>query len=329
VRLTQRVIQFSLAAMFWSLSFSAEAQQPNKVPRLGFLFAGDSSAVAGRLQAFHQGLRERDYVEGKNIVIEYRYGEGKIDRVMSLAAELVRLEVDVIVTGGPTDTRAAKQATKTIPIVMAQDSDPVGNGFVATLARPGGNITGLSTLARELSGKRLELLKEIVPKLSRVAILGSSTEPGNAESLRETELAAGALGVKLQYEEVRGPKDIENAFRAASMGHADGVLVLGGPVFGNQRTRLADLAIKSRLPAIYQRPEFVEAGGLLSYATSFTDLFRRTAIYVDKILKGAKPADLPVEQPTKFDLVINLKTAKQIDLAIPQNVLARADRVIK
>jgi putative ABC transport system substrate-binding protein len=316
--------------MLLSFSFPIEAQQPvKKVPRIGFLFAGNSSGVASRIEAFHQGLHERDYVQGQNIVIEYRYGEGKLDSVMPLAAELVRLKVDVIVTGGPTDTRAAKQATTTIPIVMAQDSDPVGNGFVASLARPGGNITGLSTLARELSGKRLELLKEIVPKLSRVAVLGSSSEPGNAESLRETELAAGTLGAKLQYEEVRGLKDIETAFRAASMGHADGVLVLGGPVFGNHRTRLANLAVKSRLPAIYQRPEFVEDGGLMSYATSFRESYRRAAFYVDKILKGAKPGDLPVEQPTKFELVINLKTAKQIGVTIPQSVLSRADRVIK
>ena len=212
---------------------------------------------------------------------------------------------------------------------MTNDTDPVGNGFVASLARPGGNITGLSTLAPELSGKRLELLKEIVPKLSRVAVLGTSTDPGNAQVLREMELAAGAFKVKLQYLDVLGPKDIETAFRAASKGRADAVLVLASPVLNSQRTQIADLAVKNRLPAIYHEPEFVEAGGLMTYGVSFPDLYRRAATYVDKILKGAKPADLPVEQPTKFELVINLKAAKQIGLTIPPNVLARADRVIK
>ena len=212
---------------------------------------------------------------------------------------------------------------------MAFDNDPVGNGFVASLARPGGNITGLSTLAPEISGKQLELLKEIVPKLSRVAVLGTSTNPGNAQALKEMELAAGAFGVQLQYLDVLGPKDIETAFRAASKGRADAVLVLASPVLNSHRTQIADLAVKNRLPAIYRRAEFVEDGGLMSYGVSFTDLSRRAATYVDKILKGAKPADLPVEQPTKFEFIINLKAAKQIGLTIPPNVLARADRVIK
>ena len=212
---------------------------------------------------------------------------------------------------------------------MAFDSDPVGNGFVASLARPGGNVTGLSALSPEISGKQLELLKEIVPTLSRVAVLGNSAEPANALVLREVELAAGAFGVKLQHLDVLGPKDIETAFRAASKGRADAVLVLLSPVVISHRTQLVEIALKSRLPAIYPRPEFVEDGGLMSYATSFADLSRRAATYVDKILKGAKPADLPVEQPTKFELVINLKTAKQIGLTIPQTVLYRADRVIK
>jgi putative ABC transport system substrate-binding protein len=268
-------------------------------------------------------------VEEKNIIIEYRSPEGKRDRLPPLAAELVRLKVDVIVTGGPGATRPAKEATVTIPIVMAQDSDPVGNGFVASLARPGGNITGLSTLSPELSGKRLELLKEIVPRLSRVAVFGTSTSPGNAQVLRETELATGAFGVKLQYLDVRSPKDIETAFREASKGRADGVLMLPNPVLFSQRTQIAELAIKSRLPVIYSRPEYGESGGLMTYGMSFTDLDRRAATYVDKILKGAKPANLPVEQPTKFEFIINLKTAKQIGLTIPPNVLARADRVIK
>jgi putative ABC transport system substrate-binding protein len=306
-----------------------EAQQPKKVARIGFLAAVSHSANSARFEAFRQGLRELGYVEDKIIVIEWRYAEGKLDRLPALAAELVRLKVDVIVSGGSTATRPAKEATNTIPIVMAQDTDPVGSGFVASLARPGGNITGLATLAPELSGKQLELMKEIVPRLSRVAVLGSSTRSGNAQSVKETELAAGAFGVKLQYLDLRGPKDIETAFRAASNGRADAVLVLTSSVATSQRTQITDLAIKNRLPAVYDRTEFVEDGGLMTYSVSSTDLFRRAATYVDKILKGAKPADLPVEQPKKFELIINLKAAKQIGLTIPPNLLARADRVIK
>jgi putative ABC transport system substrate-binding protein len=274
-------------------------------------------------------LRELGYIEGQNIAIEFRYAEEKPERLPALAAELVRLKVDVIVTGGPTATRTAKEATNTVPVVMSQDNDPVGNGFVVSLARPGGNITGLATLSPELSGKRLELLKEIVPKLNRVAVLGTSTNPGNAQGLKETELAAKAFRVQLQYLDVRDHKDIEIAFREASRERADAVLVLGGPVVLPQRTKVAELAVKNRLPAIYNRPEFVEAGGLVSYSASYTDMSRRAATYVDKILKGAKPADLPVEQPTKFEFVINLKAAKQIGLTIPPNVLVRADKVIK
>jgi putative tryptophan/tyrosine transport system substrate-binding protein len=236
--------------------------------------------------------------------------------------------VDVIVTTGPTVTRAVKEATFTIPIVMAQDGDPVASGFVASLARPGGNITGL-ILAPEISGKRLQLLKQIVPKLSRVAVVGSSTQPGNAHAVKETELAAAAFGVKLQYLNVLVPKDIESAFRAAGNDHADGLLVLQSPVVNSQRTEVADLAAKSRLPGIFPQSEYAKAGGLMYYGVNTVELFRRAAIYVDKILKGVKPSDLPIEQPTKFDLVINLKTAKQIGLTIPPNVLARADKVIK
>jgi putative ABC transport system substrate-binding protein len=227
------------------------------------------------------------------------------------------------------DTRAAKEATSRIPIVMTWDQDPVGSGFVASLARPGGNVTGLSILAPEISGKQLELLKEIVPGLSRLAFLGNSTEPGNAQALRETEAAARAFGAQLQYLDVLTPKDIEIAIRAASNGRAHAILVLQSPVTGSHRKQLADLAVKSRLPTIYPRSDFVEDGGLTSYGTSFVDLSRRAATYVDKILKGAKPADLPVEQPTKFEFVINLKAAKQIGLTIPPNVLARADKVIR
>jgi putative ABC transport system substrate-binding protein len=307
----------------------AEAQQPTKVPRIGYLDGPPPSSIAARTEAFRQGLRDLGYVEGKNIVIEYRYAEGKIDRLPALAAELVRLKVDVIVTGGATVTRAAREATVAIPIVMAQDPDPVANGFVASLARPGGNITGLSSLTADLSGKGLELLKEILPKLSRLAVLGTSTNVGTAQQLRQTELAARALAVQLQFQDVLDRKDIETGFRAASKGRADALLLLGSPVLISYRKQLVDLAVKNRLPAIYNRAEYVEDGGLMSYGVSISDLARRAATYVDKILKGAKPADLPVEQPTKFEFVINLKPAKQIGLTIPPNVLARADKVIK
>src|SRR5215813_4991727 len=307
----------------------AEAQQPKKIPRIGYLAATSLSANAVLIEAFRQGLRELGYAEGKNIVIEWRSAEGKLDRLPAFAAELVHLKVDVIVTAGQSSTRPANEATRTIPIVMAQNPDPVGAGFIASLARPGGNITGLSSLTPEISGKRLELLKETVPRLSRVVVLGTSTTPSNAQALRETELAAGALTVKLQYLDVRGSKDIETAFRAASKERAEAVLVLGGPVLSSQRAQVVELAGNSHLPAIYGQPETVEAGGLMSYSVSYTDLYRRAATYVDKILKGAKPADLPVEQPMKFELVINLKAAKQIGLTIPPNVLLRADKVIK
>jgi putative tryptophan/tyrosine transport system substrate-binding protein len=324
------VLSSILAAMLaFLLGVAAEAQQPTKNPRIGYLSGSSPSTSPARREAFRQGLRELGYVEGKNIVIEQRYADGKFDRLPALAAELVRLKVDIIVTAGPQATRPAKQATSTIPIVMAQDPDPVGNGFVASLARPGGNITGLATFAPELSGKQLELLKETVPKLSRVAVFGTSINPGNAQNLREVELAAKAFGVKLQYLDVLSPKDFETAFRAASKGLADAVLMLPGSVLGLQRSQLADLAVKSRLPAIYPQAEFTEAGGLMYYGTNTPDLFRRAATFVDKILKGAKPADLPIEQPTKFEFIINLKTAKQIGLTIPSNVLVRADKVIK
>src|SRR5499426_1991804 len=307
----------------------AQAQQATKVPRIGSLSASSPSVISARLEAFRQGLRELGYVEGKNIVIEYRYAEEKLDRLPALAAELVRFKVEVIVTGGSTSTRAAKEVTTTIPIVMAQVNDPVGNGFVASLARPGGNITGLSTLAPEISGKQLELFKEIIPRLFRVAVFGTSTRQGTAQALKEMELAAGAFAVKLQYLDIEDPKDTATAFRAASKGRADALLVLQSPVFNSQRAQIADLAQKNRLPAAYPRQEFVEDGGLMSYGASISDLDRRAATYVDKILKGAKPADLPVEQPTKFEFIINLKAAKQIGLTIPPNVLARADKVIR
>jgi len=317
-----------LCMMLASICVSAHAQRLEK-PRIGYLFGLSPSASTERVEAFRQGLHALGYVEGKNIFIEYRWADGEIDRLPDLASELVRLKVNAIVTAGPTPTRFAKQATVAIPIVMAWDSDPVGNGFVSSLARPGGNITGLSTLAPEISGKQLELLKQIVPKLSRVAVLGTSTVPGNSEALRSTQLAAKTFGLQLNYLDIRDPHDVEMAFKAARDGSADAVLALASRVLFSQRLHIAELALKSRLPTIFGDPELVQAGGLATYGVSINDLFRRTATYVDKILKGAKPADLPVEQPTKFELVINLKTAKQIGLTIPPNVLARADRVIR
>ena len=318
-----------LTTFLLTIAPPAEAQQSKKVHRIGFLGASSPSAISGRLDAFRQGLRDLGYVERKNILIEYRYAEGKLDRLPELAAELVRLKVDVMVLAGSAAIRPAKEATNTIPIVMANDADPVGSGVVASLARPGGNITGLSNLAPEISGKRLELLKEIVPTLSRVAVFGNSTNPGTAQALKEMEVAAGVFKVQLQYLDVPGPKDIETAFREARKGRADAALVLQGGVFNSQRKQIADLAVRSRLPAIYHAPEYVEDGGLMSYGVSVTGLYRRAATYVDKILKGAKPADLPVEQPTKFEFIVNLKAAKQIRLTIPQKVLARADKVIR
>jgi len=308
---------------------AAQAQQPTKIPRIGYLSASSPSSQSARIEAFRQGLRELGYVEGKNIVIELRFAEGKFDRLPALVAELVRLKIDIIVTAGPAATRAAKEATTTIPIVMGFDNDPVGNGFVASLARPGGNITGLATLAPELSGKQLEILREVVPKLSRVAVLGTSTAPGYAQVLREIELAAKAFKVQLQYLDVLDPKDIENAFREARKGRAGAVLVVASAILESHRTEVADLAATNRLPGIYHAAEFVEAGGLMTYSVSFTDLFRRAATYVDKILKGRTPADLPVEQPMKFDFIINLIAAKQIGLTVPPNVLVRATKVIR
>jgi len=318
-----------LATVLLATVSSTEAQQSGKTPRIGYLGAASHSANAARIEAFRQGLRELGYLERQNAIIEWRHAEGKLDRLRELMAELVRLKVDIIVTGGTDVTRVAKEVTSTIPIVMTNDTDPVGNGFVSSLARSGGNITGLSTLGPELSGKRLEILKEVIPKLSRVAVLWASSSPDNAQSLREVDLVAKAFGVKLQYLDVLGPKDIETAFRAASKGRADAVLGFRSGVVVDHRREIADLAIKSRLPAIYHRSEFVEDGGLMSYGVSLNDLSRRAATYVDKILKGAKPADLPIEQPKKFEFIINLKAAKQIGLTIPPNVLVRADRVIK
>jgi putative ABC transport system substrate-binding protein len=315
------VVLFYLITILLITGF-AQVQYATKTPRLGLLFG--VSASHPYVSAFQQGLRELGYVEGQNIIIEYRYAEGETDRFPGLAAELVQLNVDIIVTAGAPPTRAAQHATSTIPIVMTQVGSPAR--FVNSLARPGGNITGLTTITKELEGKRLELLKEVVPKLSRVAVLWN---PIAAALFNETKMVAQSLALQLQSLEVTGPEDFERAFRAATRERSQAVITLRSPLIVNERHRIAELAIKSRLAAIYDDRDFVEAGGLMSYGTNIADLYRRAAIYVDKILKGAKPADLPIEQPTKFELLINLKTAKQIGLTIPPNVLAKADRVIK
>ena len=324
-----KITRRTFCSMLLALPFPARAQQPTKVPLIGYLVGSSLSANAARVEAFRQGLRELSYVEGKNIVIEWRSAEEKRDRLPALAAELVRLKVHIIVTAGPTATRAAKAATSTIPIVMAQDSDPVGNGFVASLARPGGNITGLSTLAPELSGKRLEILREVVSKLSRVAVLGTSTTPGYAQMISEIEPAAKHFKLQLQYLDVIDSKDIETAFRAASKGRAQAVLTLGGGILASQRAQIVELAAKNRLPAMYHNSQFAEAGGLMFYGVNVNDLSRRAATYVDKILKGRKPADLPVEQPMRFEFIVSLIAADKIGLTIPPNVLVRATRVIR
>src|SRR2546426_1245548 len=291
--MTKSILFWLLATVLLTTASPAVAQQPTKVPRIGFLAVAPLSTFSARTEAFRQGLRELGYVEGKNIVIEWRSAEGKVDRLPTLADELVSLKVDVIVTGSGTVTGPAKEATVTIPIVMALDNDPVASGFVASLARPGGNITGLSTIAPEISGKRLELLKEIIPRLSRVAVFGTSTNPGNAQALKEIELAAGVFKVQLQYLDVLDPKDIETAFQTAAKGRANAVLVLGSPVNFNNRTQIAELAVKSRLPVIHSNTEYVDTGGLMTYGPNYPDLYRRAATYVDKILKGRKPAELP------------------------------------
>ncbi len=321
--------RLALVFLFFALCCPAEAQQVNKVPHIGFLAITSPRDMSLRMAAFRQGLRELGYLEGRTISIDDRYAEGKIDRLQAMTAELVERKADVIVTSGPIGTRTAKEATATLPIVMAYDNDPVGSGFVASLARPGGNITGLSTHYPEITGKQLELLKEIIPKLAHLAVLGDSSEPFTALSLKETERTAKAFGVQLHYLDVKNPKDVKSALEDARKHRADAALVLASAIFISQRSQLADLAVKNRIPAIYQASEYVEAGGLMTYGASITDLFRRAATYVDRILKGAKPSDLPVEQPTKFELIINLKAAKEIGLTIPPNVLARADRVIK
>jgi len=308
----------------------AAAQQPARIPRIGILITASASSHSARVEAFRQRLRELGYVEGKNIVIEYRSAEGKLDRLPALAAELVRLKVDVIVTAtGGRDILAAKKATATIPIVFAGTGDPVGDGLVSSLARPGGNITGLSLMTPDLDGKRLELLKEVFPKVARVAFLWDVGSVRGNRPLTDMEAAAKALGLKLQSLPVRSLDDFESAFARAKRDGVQALITSPNTLIITQQRQVLDFAAKNRLPAMYPTSEFVEAGGLMSYAPNYADLWRRAATYVDNILKGAKPSDLPVEQPTKFELVINLKTAKQIGLTISPNVLARADKVLK
>ena len=321
-----------VAVVLLALGVIAEAQQPKKVPRIGYLSTFDPATESTRAEAIRLALRELGYIEGQNIATEYRYAEGKRDRLPELAAELVRLKVDIIVVaGGDGLIRAAKNATKTIPIVMTGAGiDPVEAGLVESLARPGGNVTGLTNLTRELGGKRLELLKEAVPKLARVAVLYDPANPGSVREVKEVlPVAARALGLTIQPWEVRAADDFDKVFAALNKQRPDGLYVPGGPLMSANQKRIVGFALKSRLPSMYGSREAVEAGGLMSYGADLADSYRRVAYYVDRILKGAKPADLPVEQPTKFELVINLKTAKQIGLTIPPEVLARANRLIK
>jgi len=326
----RRVFIGAVTGGFLAVPRAADAQRAVKVPRIGFLGPRTRSDTSFLLDAFLQRLRELGWVEGKNIVIEYRWAEGRSERLSDLAAELVRLKVDVIFAPNSAVAAAARNATSTIPIIMATGGDPVGLGLVANLGRPGGNVTGVSYgVGSQITGKQLELLKEGVPKVVRAAVLSNPTNPSHALALREVESVAHSLGVQLQLLEARGLNEFDGAFAAMARKGAGALLVVVDPVFGLHRTRLVDLAAKSRLPAIYGVREYAETGGLMSYGTDPRDNFRRAAAYVDKTLKGAKPADLPVEQPTKFELVINLKTAKALGLTIPPSLLARADQVIE
>jgi putative tryptophan/tyrosine transport system substrate-binding protein len=329
----KKITVLVLSTMLFALSYSASAQQPKKVSRIGYLSAQEPALESTRSEAIRRTLREFGYIDGQNIAFEYRYAEGKIDRFPELAAELVRLKVDIIVvSAGGGYIQAAKNATKTIPIVMTGvGTDPVKAGLIESLARPGGNVTGLTNLNPELGGKRLELLKEAVPKVTRVAVL---YDPANTPSVIEVKenlpVPAGALRLTIQPWEVRGGDDFDRALAAMGKQRPDGLYAApSGPLMITNGKRIADFALKSRLPSIYGRREFVDEGGLMSYGADIADSYRRVAYYVDRILKGAKPADLPVEQPTKFEFVINLKTAKQIGLTIPPEVLARANRLIK
>jgi putative ABC transport system substrate-binding protein len=326
-----KILYLALGALLLAFGVPADAQQPAKIPRIGYVSgSGDPKTPGPLVEGFRQGLRDLGYIEGKNILVEYRHVEGGLDRVPGLVTELVQLKVDVLVATFTVAIRAAKQATKTIPIVMVSPTDPVAAGFVDSLARPGGNITGVVRLIRELSGKRLELLKEAVPRISRIGVLWDGNAPGPAIAFKEYEAAARGLKLEFQSLEVRGPDpDVDGAFQAAAKGRSNALIVVRNRVVDRHSKRIVDLAIKNRLPSVWEGSEFVEAGGLISYSSDDPANFRRAAYYVDRILKGAKPADLPVEQPTKFEFIINLKTAKQIGLTIPQSLLYRADKVIK
>jgi putative ABC transport system substrate-binding protein len=326
-----KVLGFALGWALFALCASVQAQQAAKIPRIGYVSGtGNASDQGPYVEALRQGLRDLGYIEGKNFAIEYRGAEGKLDRLPSLVAELVQLKVDVIVVPILPVIRAAKQLTKTIPVVMVSNADPVATGIVDSLARPGGNITGLATLSRELSGKRLELLKEVVPRLSRVGVLQDADAESTPFDFKEYQAAGRVLKVRVQPLEVKGQApDLEDAFQATVKARTNALITITSAKLFLQQKRIAELAVKSRLPSMYQGSTWVDSGGLMSYSTNDLDMYRRAATYVDKILKGAKPADVPIEQPTKFEFVINLKTAKALNLTIPQSVLYRADRVIK
>jgi putative tryptophan/tyrosine transport system substrate-binding protein len=326
--MNEKIFAFALGGLLFALCFSAEAQQQRKIARIGYLSAGDPVSRRDRIEALRQGLKELGYIEGKNIIIEYRYAEGRSDRLSDLARELVALKVDIIFAGGAPSTAAAKNATSTLPIVTSSD-DPVGRGLVAGLPRPGGNITGLTNLTIELAGKRLELLKEVIPGLSRVAVL-CSPRPGSDLGMREIEIAAQSAGLQLQAAEVKHRDDLEPVFAALKRERAGALMTLRNPLIANTLAKpILDLADKSRLPAIYDDRRFTQLGGLMSYGVNLADLDRRAAIYIDKILKGSKPADLPIERPTKFELVINLWKAQALGLKIPAHVLMEAHAVIE
>jgi putative tryptophan/tyrosine transport system substrate-binding protein len=321
------VLLILLVVVLLAIAVIAEARPAAKVPRIGVLLVG--SAGGSGLEAFRQGLHDLNYIEGKNIIVEYRFAKGNPERIPDLAADLIHKKVDVIITGGSAQARVIQKLTTTIPIILAVSGDPVGTGLAASLARPGGNITGLSMISPELSGKRLELLKEAAPKIDRVGVLWDALVPDNTLDFKTTQLAARALGLKLQSLDVRSPADLEGVFSIAAKQRLDALVVIGGGIVNSHQKRILAFEVKSRLPAIYELLWFAEAGGLMAYGVNFADLFRRAATYVDKILKGRNPADLPIEQAMKFELIINLKTAMQIGLTIPPNVLVRADKVIK
>jgi putative tryptophan/tyrosine transport system substrate-binding protein len=326
--MSKKVVGLMICAVLLVISFPAGAQQP-RVPRVGYVFATTSSEGQDLLRAIREGLRELGYMEGRSIALEVRWAEGRYERLPALVAELVHLKVDILVVAATPGALAAKSATSTIPVVMVAVGDPVGSGLVASLARPGGNLTGLSLLNPELHGKRLELLKQVLPRVSRVATLTNPGNPSHELFWKETQVAAQALALQLQPVEVRGPEDFAGAFGAAAGSHAGAIIAFDDPLTLGYSTQIVALAAKHRLPVIYGFREFPEVGGLMSYGANRRDLYRRTTVFVDKILRGTKPADLPVEQPTKFEFIINLKAAKQIGLTIPPNVLARADKVIR